>query len=130
MNMDYSLKIIRNGAERVFVRRGVADLFDLLVNEPDALRGASVVDKAVGKAAASLMVLGGVKDVSTPRISTPALKVLKAANIKVEYGEEVALILNRTMTDSCPLERRCTVSDKPEELLPVISDFIQEMKLK
>lgn len=45
---------------RTFTQRGVADLYDLLVTEPDFLQSASIADKVIGKAAASLMVLGGV----------------------------------------------------------------------
>lgn len=51
--------MIANGDRiRTFTRRGVADLYDLLVQEPEFLHGASVADKVIGKAAASLMVLG------------------------------------------------------------------------
>ena len=44
---------------RIFRERGVADLFRLLREEPQLLRGAFIADKVVGKGAAALMVLGG-----------------------------------------------------------------------
>lgn len=126
--MDYTLKIAKDGAVRTFARRGVIDLFELLTNEPDVLQGASVTDKAIGKAAAALMVLGGVKEAATPRISTPARRLLQEASIPVDYDEEVPLILNRDKSDFCPLEKRCKVSDDPEKLLPIIEHFIHEIK--
>lgn len=46
---------------RIFRERGVADLFRLLHEEPQLLRGAFIADKVVGKGAAALMVLGGVE---------------------------------------------------------------------
>ena len=126
--MEYTLIIRKDGAERTFSRRGVIDLFELLTNEPEVLHGASITDKAIGKAAAALMVLGGVKEAATPRISTPALKLFREAGIKVDYDEEVPLILNRDKSDFCPMEKRCMVSDNPKELLPIITEFINEIK--
>ena len=53
--------VIRSGdVIRIFRERGVKDLFRLLKEEPVMLRGAFIADKVVGKAAAALMVLGGV----------------------------------------------------------------------
>ena len=126
--MEYTLIIRKDGAERTFSRRGVIDLFELLANEPEALHGASITDKVIGKAAAALMVLGEVKEAATPRISTPALKLFREAGIKVDYDEEVPLILNRDKSDFCPMEKRCMVSDNPKELLPIITEFINEIK--
>jgi hypothetical protein len=126
--MENTLIIRKDGEERTFSRRGVIDLFELLTTEPEALHGASITDKAIGKAAAALMVLGGVKEAVTPRISTPALKLFREAGIKVDYDEEVPLILNRDKSDFCPMEKRCMVSDNPKELLPIITEFINAIK--
>ena len=40
---------------RIFRERGVADLFRLLREEPQLLRGAFIADKVVGKGAAALV---------------------------------------------------------------------------
>ena len=126
--MEYTLIIRKDGAERTFSRRGVIDLFELLTNEPEALHGASITDKVIGKAAAALMVLGEVKEAATPRISTPALKLFREAGLKVDYDEEVPLIFNRDKSDFCPMEKRCMASDNPKELFPIITEFINEIK--
>ncbi len=126
----YSCILYKNGEKRTFSRKGVIDLFELLTAEPDALNGASVCDKAVGKGAAALMVLGEVKEVYTPLISTPALQLLKKSGISVEYDKEVPFILNRYQTDLCPLEKRCREGNTAKEMLPVISRFIEDMKQK
>ena len=40
--------VIGNGAEmRTFSRRGVADLYDILMTEPELLEGASIADKVL-----------------------------------------------------------------------------------
>lgn len=54
--------VIRKEEIRTFTQRGVADLYDLLNQHPVFLHGAQVADKVVGKAAAALMVLGGVRE--------------------------------------------------------------------
>ena len=56
---------------RIFRERGVADLFRLLHEEPQLLRGAFIADKVVGKGAAALMVLGGVEGFFAGVVSRP-----------------------------------------------------------
>ena len=54
----YSCAIANGDIIRTFTQRGVADLYDLLTQEPDFLKGALIADKVVGKGAAALMILG------------------------------------------------------------------------
>lgn len=58
---------------RIFRERGVADLFRLLHEEPQLLRGAFIADKVVGKGAAALMVLGGVEGLFADVVSRPCV---------------------------------------------------------
>ena len=90
--------VIRREEIRTFTQRGVADLYDLLNREPEFLHGAQVADKVIGKAAAALMVLGGVREIYTDIISEPALAVLKQADIKVACAQVVSRIRNRSRT--------------------------------
>ena len=68
----YSCTIANGGKIRTFTQRGVADLYDLLTQEPEFLKGALIADKVVGKGAAALMILGGIKEyiriLSVPRL--------------------------------------------------------------
>ena len=45
----YSCTIANKGEIRTFTQRGVADIYDLLTQEPEFLKGASIADKVVGK---------------------------------------------------------------------------------
>ena len=101
----YSCVIANGDRIRTFTRRGVADLYDLLVQEPEFLHGAFVADKVIGKAAASLMVLGDVRQVYTRTISQPALRLLQEAGVTVSCDEIVDHIINRDHTGWCPLEQ-------------------------
>lgn len=120
--------VIRNGNEiRVFRERGVKDLYRLLKEETEFLNGAFVVDKVVGKAAAALMILGGVKEVFADVISQPAYQLFCRAHVHTEYTLIVPHIINRTKTDWCPLEILCKDCLTAEECLPQIECFIQSL---
>ncbi len=108
--------VIRREEIRTFTQRGVADLYDLLNREPEFLHGAQVADKVIGKAAAALMVLGGVREIYTDIISEPALAVLKQADIKVACAQVVSRIRNRSRTGWCPLETICYEVESPEDM--------------
>ena len=83
--------VVRNGEiVRSFHQRGVSDLWRLLHEEPELLRGAFVADKVVGKGAAALMAAGGVRGLYARTVSRPALDLLAAAGIPVETDYTLA----------------------------------------
>ena len=121
--------VIGNGGQtRLFRERGVADLYRLLTEEPALLDGAFVADKVVGKGAAALMILGGVKEVYADTISTPALELLTARGVRTTYALEVPHIVDRTQTDWCPVEKLCRDCRTAEECLEPIRDFIEHIR--
>lgn len=93
--------------------RGVKPLLHLLENEKDFLKGASVADKVAGKAAALLMVLGGVKEVHTAIISEPAVEVFEKHNITFFFDKKVERIINRKGDGLCPMETLCMNIEEP-----------------
>lgn len=123
---DYSC-VVRNGSEvRTFTRPGVADLYGLLNEDAAFLNGAEVADKVIGKAAAALVVLGGVKVLYAEVISLSALMLVRDAGIEVDFNVVVPFIRNRTGEDWCPLEMICYKEKKAEEILPLIDSFLLE----
>ena len=126
----YSCAIANGDIIRTFTQRGVADLYDLLTQEPDFLKGALIADKVVGKGAAALMILGGIKELYTDIISTKALELLQKSDIKVDFTEEVPFIWNRNHTGGCPVETMCSEVESAEEILPLIRDFLEKIRNK
>ncbi len=123
--------VIRKGDEiRIFRERGVKDLFRLLNENPDFLDGSFVADKVVGKGAAALMVIGGVKELFADVISRPACDLLKRSHVKVGCTIEVPNIENRTKTGICPVEQACAKCRTAEECLPLIVDFLRSVAEK
>ena len=106
----------------------MTDIYDLLTQEPEFLKGASIADKVVGKGAAALMILGGIKELYTDIISTKALELLQKSDIKVSFTEKVPFIRNRNHTGGCPVETMC--SESAEEILPLIGDFLERIRSK
>lgn len=99
-----SLVIRKEGQMTEFVGRGVSDLVKLLREPDEPLLGARVADKVVGKAAASLLAVGCVREVYAGTISQPALKLLKASGVAISYGKLVPVIMRSDGQEMCPME--------------------------
>lgn len=108
--------------------RGVKDLLMILKENPEKLSGAMIADKVVGKGAAALMVLGGVRQVYADVVSVPALAMFADAGITVGFGECVDGIVNRSRTGSCPVESLCRDVPTAAGCLPLIEHFVNNMK--
>ena len=124
----YSCAIANGDIIRTFTQRGVADLYDLLTQEPDFLKGALIADKVVGKGAAALMILGGIKELHTDIISSKALELFQDSDIKVDFTEEVPFIWNRDHTGWCPVEAMCSEEKSAEAILPLIHNFLKRIR--
>ena len=121
--------VVSNGYEtRIFTKQGVADLYGLMENNPEFLKGSSVADKVVGKAAATLMIIGGVTHIYADLISESAITLIKNTKAELKYCKVVPFIKNRDKSDSCPLEKICNQTDSPQELLMLIGEFVKKMR--
>lgn len=114
------LIVENNGETTTYCQHGVKDLLYLTANEPERLKGAVVADKRVSKAAACLMIEGGVKRVNTPLVSTPARQMLEAAGIALYAREEVPLMMNHDGTDLCPMEKKLLDAKTPEQCAAIL----------
>lgn len=123
LNEQHISLIVRNaGLTTEYHQHGVQDLLSLVENEPQRLQGAVVADKTIGKAAAALMVVGGVKQVYTNTISTPAREMLEKAGIQVFANDEVEMILNRDRSDQCPMDKSLNETDDPQECVNILKN--------
>lgn len=126
----YSCVIIPDGGGDpvICTRRGVIDLYELLTQRPEVLRGAFIADKIVGKGAAAIMASGGIAGLHTPVISRGALDLLNREGINVTFGQTVPNIINRSATGICPVEALCADVDTAAGCIPLISAFLASMK--
>jgi len=98
-------------------------LYTCLAEKRAQLKGATVYDKIVGRAAAYLCILGQVKQIVTPLASESAITVLTENNIKITAGKIIPLIKNRDNTDTCPMEKLAISCTGPE-------DFYQALQVR
>lgn len=124
---NYSCVIKNSNTIRSFTQRGVNDLYYLFTNEPDFLRGAIVADKIVGKAAAAIMIAGGVKSLYTDIISIKAIDVLKNSNTVYNFKTQIDVVINRDKTNMCPLEKACFDITKIPDIIKTISLFLNSI---
>lgn len=126
----HSLVVENDGNIRTFDGRGVSDLFRLVTEEREILRGASIADKVVGKGAAALMIVGGVKSLYADVISTPAIDLFGTTSVKVDYGCLVNNIINRKADGICPVESLCLPVESARDCLPLISKFLSSKHIQ
>lgn len=118
-----SLLVRNHGLTTQHENRGVQDLLTLIQNDPKRLKGAVVADKIIGKAAAALMIAGGVKEVHTNIICTPARELFENAGVVVKAREEVPMILNRDQTGQCPIDSRLNDAATVEECVAILQEM-------
>ena len=119
----------QDGEVTAYNKKGVRDLVWLLDNEPEKLRGAMIADKVVGKAAAGLMVQGGVGEVYADVMSRLALPLFNEAGIPYSYGELVERIVIPEGDDRCPLEKIVSEATTAQEVETMLRQHFAEMQI-
>lgn len=109
---NYTCVLFRDSTILTDMRRGIRPLVEFL-SSGLSLQDFSAADRVVGKAAAFLYVLIGIRSLYAQVISTPALEVLERFSIPVEYGHLVPAIRNRTGDGFCPMETAVWDIDDP-----------------
>jgi hypothetical protein len=110
------LAIVRNGQIILESQlRGVKGLLNAIKQHKEDMKGSSVADRIVGKAAALLFVYSGVVGVFAVTISEVGIQVLEDYKIPFEYEERVVQILNNEKLDICPFEKLTAKVFSPEE---------------
>ena len=106
--------------------RGVKPLVQL-VESGASFEGYCAADKVVGRATAFLYVILGVKEIYAAIISQPALEILTAHGIRVEYDIKVSNIINRAGDGICPFEAAVMSIDTPRDAYNAILSKMQKM---
>ena len=121
---EHSLVVIKEGKTEVYDGRGIKPLVDYVRNKD--FERAYAGDKVIGKAAALLFVYGGAKYVYTPLISKPAVEVFKKHSVKYSADRVVDNIKNRKGDDLCPMEKKVSSIDGPEEAYRLFDKIIPQ----
>ena len=99
-----------------FTLDGVKILMTILKNDPDYLRGTSVLVKEVNKSTAALAVLGNIKEIYGDIISEHAVKLLDFYHIEFEYRQMIPFFENKTNSGFDPQEFLAIPCEFPTEI--------------
>mgnify|MGYP002857772419 CR=1 FL=1 len=118
-----SLVVYNNDSVSTYSQRGIRDLINLYLNEPERLHNAVIADKMVGKAAATMMVLGKVKEVNTNYLTIPAKQLLEEAGINYRTKSEGDMIYQADGVSQCPMDKLASEFDSPDDRLKAFIEF-------
>ena len=107
------------GEIKEYYNKRVIDIVNIIKEDKNALSGAMVADKIIGKTAASLLAISGVKEIYAGKLSKLAIPVLEKYNVKYSYGEIIDYVINNDKTGMCPMENKF----KDEENIQAIYDY-------
>lgn len=105
---------------------GVKPLLSFI--EQGILKQSTILDKVIGKAAAMLMIYGGVSRVYAFTISEHALSCFEEHHIPVTYETLVPYIINRKKDGMCPMEATVLTCQNIEEAYQRLMDKVASMK--
>ncbi len=123
---NYTCVVCCGGETYTATERGVRPLLSWL-NGGTPLALGTAADRVVGKAAAFLYVLLGVKAVYAPIMSAPARDTLRAGGIEVFADSIVPAIRNRTDTGFCPMESAVWELSDPREAKAALERRLAEL---
>lgn len=107
--------------------RGIAPLLALLDGDADTW-GCSAADKVVGKAAAMLYCLLGVRRVHGSVMSLEAARLLRHNGVEAYWDTLTDAIRNRARDGLCPMEIATETIDDPEQALPVLRQTLARLQ--
>ena len=123
---SYTCVLCKDGITYHSTQRGVRPLLDWLDSGTD-LMGFSAADKVVGRGAAFLYRLLGVRCVHGNVMSVDAVKVLRAGGVEVSWGTLTESIQNRQKNGTCPIELATRNIQEPETALYMIRTTLENL---
>lgn len=108
----YTCVLCKNSHVLTTEKTGILPLVEWIDSGTD-LQGFSAADKIVGRAAAFLYILMGVKAVYAPVMSGKAMILLTQNGIQADCDTQVTAIINRKGTGICPMEQAVRDVEEP-----------------
>jgi len=123
---NYTCVLCRDGEIFTDNRQGIRPLLEFFDGH-GAFPNSYAADKVVGKAAAFLYRLIGVRAVYAKVVSIPAAKVLAEGGIILEYETLADAIRDRAGTGFCPMETAVMDIGDPQEALLALRQRLKEL---
>ena len=110
-------------------RRGIAPMMEFLDAETP-LYGFSAADRIVGKAAAMLFALAGVKEVFAGVTTHNALRIFERYGISCSYDVLTDQIVNREGSGPCPMEETVKSIESLNEAREAIRETMARLRAR
>ncbi|MCI9086980.1 MAG: DUF1893 domain-containing protein [Clostridia bacterium] len=95
-----------NGEIKEYYQNRIEDIKEILQNDKQSLKGASIADKVIGKVVSSILTVAGVKEIYADVMSKYTIPILEKNGIKYEYKSLVEYVQNNDKTGMCPMENK------------------------
>ena len=105
--------------------RGLSPVADLFTSSPQALAGATVWDRVVGRAAAAFYAKAGAEAVFAHVMSVDAKSFLESRGVSADAVSLVPRIANREGTGDCPMEVAVNGLDDPDKMIESIGKVLK-----
>ena len=125
---EYTCVLCRGDEVLTTTARGVRPLLQWL--DGGVEQGFSAADRVVGRGAAFLYRLLGVKAVYARVMSEPAIRVLEESGIAAMPDQKVPGIVNRAGDGPCPFEAAVLEIRDPQEALQAIREKMAALALR
>ncbi len=121
--------VMMNNNEIIAVEsgRGLSPLLRMYDKHKSQMKDAVIVDKVIGRAAASIAIYGKARYVYGEVMSEDAVEYLKEHKIDSGYTLLVPRILNRKRNGLCPLEKSVEGINDPDKALTALRTKIAEL---
>ena len=110
--------------------RGISPLLKLLDTKPELFKGATLVDKIVGRAASAIAVAGGAVKVHAILMSEGAKDFLVKHGVEATAETTAPQIINRKKTGMCPFEEKVKDSSDVDEMISLVRELQGEFAKK
>ena len=123
---EYTIVLCKNRDIVTSQKSGIAPMLDFIERGIE-LDGYSAADKIVGKAAALLFVLVGIKAVYAEVLSESGAETLRSHSVPFSYGTLCSAIKNRG-TGICPMEQTVADIQSPDEAHDALVKKLDELR--
>ncbi|MBE6667646.1 MAG: DUF1893 domain-containing protein [Ruminococcaceae bacterium] len=128
-NNSYTCVVCKSDKTFTSTDRGVKPLV-LWHESGEDMKNGSAADKVVGRGAAFLYLLLGIRELYAHVISKPALELLSKNGVDVSYGILADNIINRHGNGICPFEAAVLDITDPREAYIAITQKMKEMNIR
>lgn len=126
---EYTCVLAREDTVYTSKADGISPMLGFIESGID-LKGFSAADKIVGKAAAMLLIVAGVKEVFATVMSKQAEEVLSKHGVRFSCDTPTDAIVNRSGTDLCPMEKAVGDIEDPQAALQAIKQTLAILKIR